>query len=87
MKTWIIHQNIAGEDGLHYCKKHNKLVKNFRACGKCDYFFGSIQGQGVECNWEDDVPEGTPAYMTIYDPNREIARVNNLMDKGSVKKG
>lgn len=87
MKTWIIHQNIAGSDGLHYCKKYNKLTTNFRACSKCGYFFGSLQGQGVECNWEDDVPEDASSYMTIHNPKDEIARVNNLMDKGSVKRG
>lgn len=87
MKTWIIHQNVAGYGGLHYCKKYNKLTTSFSACSRCDYFFGSLQGEGVECNWEDDVPEGSPAYMTILNPKTEIARVNNLMDKGSVKKG
>lgn len=87
MKTWIIHQNVAEENGLHYCKKYNKLVKNFHGCSHCDHFFGTLQGQGVECQWEDDVPKGSPSYMTVIDPRREIARVNNLMEKGSVKKG
>lgn len=87
MKTWIIHQNVAEENGLHYCKKYNKLVKNFHGCSRCDHFFGTLQGQGVECQWEDDVPKGSPSYMTVIDPRREIARVNNLMEKGSVKKG
>ena len=52
------HFNYATEDGRVFCRKHHKI---FRLCDRrhhidclqCSYFFGCLQGEGVECRWDD----------------------------------
>lgn len=83
MKT--IHQNYFNEKGEVYCKRLNKLITNLNKCGDCEMCVGSLQGQGVECYWQDVVND---TYMvTIEDPTEELMRVSKLIDSKLIKKG
>ena len=81
----VIHQNYYGKSGKIYCKKaHTVMEQDIEMCSKCEYCIGSLQGQGVECVWEDnvDLPIVSPE-----SPEAEMLRVSLLIDSGVLKKG
>ncbi|MEE0891806.1 MAG: hypothetical protein U0M61_08210 [Succinivibrio sp.] len=82
------HFNYATEDGGVFCRKHHKI---FRLCDRrhhidclqCSYFFGCLQGEGVECRWDD---VGNFGLYRVHDPEDEFRRVSMLVKKGILKK-
>ena len=78
----VIHQNFVldSNDGKIYCHKIRKVARfNAKRCNSCDMCFGSLQGMGVECNWED-ADENYPIY-SVNNPNAEKKRVDSLFGK------
>lgn len=64
----VNHINIVDENGNVYCRLRNLVVEfdeyhqeNF--CSNCPMFAGTAQGEGVECEWEDDRPNIENPYM------------------------
>lgn len=81
----VIHQNYYDNDGKIYCKKYHRVMEqNINKCSKCEYCFGSLQGDGVECLWEDVISQ---PIISISNPQSEYLRVSKLIDKGIIKKG
>lgn len=83
----INHQNFLNKDNKVFCKRLNKILSldNLK-CEDCEYFYGSLQGQGVECFWEDF--NETPApIVSVFNPQKEMLRVSKLIDKNIIKKG
>ena len=75
------HFNYLDEYGNVFCKRLNKIhtvAPEYKECGNCPYLFGSLQGQGVECRWED-VPSESPCGLYVKDPQKELARVSRLV--------
>ena len=82
----VVHLNYADNNGKVYCRQYHKIVTIGTRevnCTQCPYFFGSLQGQGVECRWEDDNKYGIDSYTS---PTKELLRVSQLIDKGILKK-
>lgn len=81
-----IHLNYMTEDKKVFCKKENKVVTiNVDRCDECPYMVGSLQGDGVECFWDD--PEAKSVYMDVENPQKELLRVSKLIDNKKIKKG
>jgi hypothetical protein len=51
-------------------------------CSKCPYINGSLQGEGVECCWKDNVND---YLLSVHDPESEQQRVSNLINKGIIQ--
>lgn len=83
----VHHNYVTEENGYSvFCKKLHKVTHiNFDACDKCPYLEGSLQGNGVECYWND--PDANGVFMTVNDPKKELMRVSKLIDEGKLKKG
>lgn len=82
-----IHQNVVTDENKIYCKRAHKVVDfdaNIPNCDTCPYFYGSLQGNGVECVWKDQTPASV---FTVEEPNKELLRVSKLLDKKIVEKG
>ena len=85
----VNHFNYMTKDGKVFCKRQDRVRKippEYKDCDKCPYLFGSLQGQGVECIWEDIKPDSLFGHY-VYDPQEEYLRVSELIDKGILKKG
>lgn len=86
-KHFVVHQNfIRRDDDTVFCKKDHKIEKLsaiLEQCSYCPYIYGSLQGEGVECGWEDvvDVP-----FWTVSSPQEELLRVSKLIDENIVPK-
>lgn len=82
----IIHYNYCDNSGRVFCKKEHKIIslEGDTKCDKCDYCFGSLQGEGVECIWEDVTSK--PIMAVVY-PQKELLRVSKLVDQDIIKKG
>ena len=84
----VVHQNfITDKDDSVFCKKNHKvdkLSKIQNQCLGCPYFYGTLQGSGVECGWEDVITE---PIMAIIHPQKELLRVSKLVDDDIIKKG
>lgn len=85
----VVHQNFALEENneMVYCKKNHeigKLAKIQTQCADCEYFYGCLQGEGVECEWEDvtDKP-----FWDVSNPQEELSRVSKLIDENLIQKG
>ena len=79
----VIHQNFYDENGNIYCKKkHAVMNQDLDLCDNCEYCFGSLQGAGVECLWEDncDAPIVSPET-----PEEELQRVSLLIENKVLK--
>lgn len=81
----VNHQNYYDNNGKIYCKKEHKVMnQDIDKCSVCDYCSGSLQGEGVECSWEDNVDL---AIVSPDSPEEELMRVSLLIDSGVLKKG
>ena len=86
----VNHFNYMDGNGRIFCKRQDKVRKvapEYKGCDDCPYLFGSLQGMGVECMWEDIVPPPVPCGYFVHDSKEESVRVSNLVDKGILKKG
>lgn len=72
------HLNYGNSGGV-YCRVQHSNVNNLDACHDCPLWSGTLQGEGVECCWDDVLGDG---FMQFIDPKRELLRVSNLIDKG-----
>ena len=79
-----IHQNYFDKKGQVFCKKQNKLISSMSPCDTCDYCVGCLQGDGVECLWQDNINQ---PIIRVEDPTYELMRVSKLIDAGIIKKG
>lgn len=85
----INHFNYMDRNGQIFCKRQNKVRKvapKYKGCDDCPYLFGSLQGMGVECMWED-VPPLSPVGLEVRDPQEEFTRVSRLIGEKILKKG
>lgn len=82
---FVVHQNyVTDKLGTVFCKKNNmveKLTDITSQCCECSYFYGCLQGEGVECGWEDvvDVP-----FWSVTNPHEELNRVSMLITEKSI---
>lgn len=84
----VNHFNYTDTHGKIFCKRQGKVRKlSVNLCSDCPYLFGSLQGQGVECMWEDIVPPPSPCGYYVQDPQEEFVRVSGLIDEKILKKG
>ena len=85
----INHFNYMDRNGQIFCKRQDKVRKvapKYKGCDDCPYLFGSLQGIGVECMWED-VPPLSPVGLEVRDPQEEFTRVSRLIDEKILRKG
>ncbi len=85
----INHFNYMDRNGQIFCKRQDKVRKvapKYKGCDDCPYLFGSLQGMGVECMWED-VPPLSPVGLEVRDPQEEFTRVSRLIGEKILKKG
>ena len=85
----VNHFNYMDRNGQIFCKRQDKVRKvapKYKGCDDCPYLFGSLQGIGVECMWED-VPPLSPIGLEVRDPQEEFTRVSRLIDEKILKKG
>ena len=85
----INHFNYMDRNGQIFCKRQDKVRKvapKYKGCDDCPYLFGSLQGMGVECMWED-VPPLSPVGLEVRDPQEEFTRVSRLIDEKILRKG
>jgi len=73
-----------GNSGKIYCRIRHELIKSLDSCYDCSLLAGSLQGEGVECHWDDVLSGG---FMRFDDPKRELLRVSNLIDIGYLDRG
>lgn len=89
MKLRLVdHLNYFNPNGKVFCKKKDKVVTldktQASCCENCQYEFGFLQGEGIECQWLDEFEFGD---MYIEDPYKECKRVLALIKQGKLKKG
>lgn len=85
----VNHFNYMTRNGRIFCKRKDKVRKvapEYKDCNNCPYLFGSLQGMGVECMWED-VPPLSPVGLEVRNPQEEFMRVTQLIDMKILKKG
>ena len=85
----VNHFNYMDRNGQIFCKRQDKVRKvapKYKGCDDCPYLFGSLQGIGVECMWED-VPPLSPIGLEVRDPQEEFTRVSRLIDEKILRKG
>lgn len=85
----VNHFNYMDRNGQIFCKRQDKVRKvapKYKGCDDCPYLFGSLQGMGVECMWED-VPPLSPVGLEVRDPQEEFTRVSRLIGEKILKKG
>ena len=85
----VNHFNYMDRNGQIFCKRQDKVRKvapKYKGCDDCPYLFGSLQGMGVECMWED-VPPLSPIGLEVRDPQEEFTRVSRLIDEKILRKG
>ena len=70
----INHLNKATNGGLVYCHRVGKISRiDANRCSTCPMFNGSLQGEGVECMWDD---KGNESPMTCNNPLKEYKRIH-----------
>ena len=88
----IIHVNFVKdctETGKEiYCREKHKLcVPTMDDCLNCPMFRGTAQGEGLECEWEDEPPyKGVVKIINWRDRKQEMLRVSKLIDDKVIKK-
>lgn len=85
----VVHQNFTTEENKYsvFCKRLHKIVvltDNLDVCSECPYIYGALQGQGVECGWEDVLNQ---SFIDIDNPQAELQRVDKLIAAKVLKKG
>lgn len=79
-KRTIIHQNEVDEKRRLYCRKFNKIqTVSPTLCSECPYVSGSLQDHGMECAWEDYVPDTIPVVYK-QPAEYELKRISKLID-------
>lgn len=72
----VIHQNYVTDKGKIFCKRMGTITElNLNNCNSCKFCVGSLQGQGVECMWEDE--DKNYPILTILDPEKEKKRIED----------
>ena len=85
----LIHANFPTNRGVVYCRLENKVklfdtLQCFRTFS-CPLLAGTIQGEGVECQWEDpDTEDVVDNTLDVTDPRYELLRVENLIKIGKI---
>lgn len=85
----VVHQNFVTDKNKHsvFCKKLHRVdkISNLNeTCFECPYLYGLLQGQGVECGWEDVLNQ---SFIDIDNPQAELQRVDKLIADKVLKKG
>ena len=82
----INHLNYPNKKGQVYCRAHNAVMKLWTMdCFGCTMCYGSIQGEGVECIYDDIVAETVPILaVTVTDPERQLKWITQLIDIGAI---
>lgn len=83
----VNHLNRPDDKGRVYCKKLNKIrtmdAQFWDVCTTCPMFSGTVQGEGVECTWDEPADYYS---VKVFDPKEELLRVSKLIDQGVLKK-
>ena len=80
----VLHMNYANERGVVFCRKRNMAVILSNApCHRCELFEGHLQGEGIECLWED---EGVEDIVDVWDVRFERERVKELIHQKILQK-
>ncbi len=80
--TPIIHFNYYGKTGL-YCRMRHKTIKDLEVCHECPLLCGFLQGEGVECFWDDyEASYEMPGFGGPRTPKNERLRVDELIKGG-----
>lgn len=77
----VIHQNEVDSKRRLYCRKANAIkAVSPMECSTCPYVSGSLQDHGMECAWEDYLPNTVP---NVYKnpAESELKRISMLIDK------
>lgn len=83
-----IHLNYVSEETENkiFCKREHKIIDaNYDKCDDCPYLSGSLQGNGVECQWDD--PDAKDPFVPVYEPQKELLRVSKLIDDKKIERG
>lgn len=83
----VNHLNKPDNKGRVYCRKLNKIIamnsQFWDVCTICPMFSGTIQGEGVECTWDESADY---LIVEVFDPKEELLKVSKLIDQGVLKK-
>jgi hypothetical protein len=83
----VVHQNYYDNTNKIFCKRLHNIVDGdeiLSTCDTCPYLSGSLNGSGIECEWEDDFKS---VFMSVKDPTAEMLRVSKLIDNKVIRKG
>jgi uracil-DNA glycosylase len=75
----INHLNVMDEKSRVYCKKENKVIalgNHWEICTQCEFLRGSVQGEGVECEWYDEEVDSGEFVLWVRNPSEEYRRLN-----------
>lgn len=80
------HLNIPDENGDVYCHKTGEVgpldaahMENL--CAGCEFFNGTVQGNGIECYWYDNRKDIEQPYI-VSDPYDEKRRIDIAERRG-----
>ncbi|KPU45526.1 hypothetical protein OXPF_07590 [Oxobacter pfennigii] len=81
----VNHINYPDENLKIYCRLINKVLTFNQTyadekCSSCPFFYGTSQGRGVECFWEEK-DELMEKEMIVKDPYEEYIRVYKAIDE------
>lgn len=81
----INHLNIPDENDEVYCHKAGEVVKfdtpQMEMCATCPLFGGTIQGNGIECYWNDN-RKGLKQPYFVSEPHAERDSVKRAERRG-----
>lgn len=86
VREHVNHINFCDNKGRVFCRLTNKIeFLSSKQHRECPYIAGGCQGQGIECEWEDYLPEN---YRIPYveSPQDEYKRVKELIKQGLLPK-
>ena len=81
---FVNHLNYANSEGKVFCKKEVKVqhVQDLK-CNDCDLYNGSLQGEGVECYWNDTRTDHQFGIRKVINPYDEFESIKKLFFKKS----
>jgi DNA-binding phage protein len=80
--TPIVHFNYYGKEGI-YCRMRHKTIKDLEVCHECPLLGGFLQGEGIECYWDDyEASYKMPGFGGPRTPKKEFIRVEKLIKAG-----